>query len=348
MLKEIGAGLSSYNQYDLDVTDTASQWLQDRAAQRDDKPWVLMVGLVAPHFPLVVPQEYLDHYPLDQVPDSKLLPADGYQHHPWIAAKNRFKCDEDRFNGDPALRRLAIASYYGLCSFLDHNIGQILGTLDQTGLSSETVVIYSSDHGDNLGARALWGKSNMYRESVDVPMIVAGPDIPRGAVNETPVSLTDIHATILDGVGIDASTDPIADDGVHRDSTSLLSLVNTPGTDRTCMSQYHAVGADNGAFMVTDGKMKYHAYVGYEPELFNLDEDPEEVDNLALDSARSDECQAWHEKLEAHLGGRSIDSVDRLAKDDQAALIERFGGREAALAVGGTPGATPVPGGKHE
>jgi choline-sulfatase len=307
-----------------------------------------MVGLVAPHFPLVVPQEFLDLYPLEQIPASKLLPSDGHDHHPWIAAKNRFKCDEDRFDGDPELRRLAIASYYGLCSFLDANVGQILDALEQSGLAKDTLVVYSSDHGDNLGARALWGKSNMYRESVDVPMILAGPDVPAGATNDTPVSLTDIHATLLEATGVDPASDPIADDGVPRQSRSLLTLLGQTDSNRTTMSQYHAVGADNGAFMVTDGHMKYHAYAGYEPELYDLDNDPEEAKNLAQDPSRQQECEAWHARLEKQLGGRSIESVDRLAKDDQAALIERYGGREAALAIGGTPGATPVPGGKHE
>jgi arylsulfatase A-like enzyme len=73
-------------------------------------------------------------------------------------------------------------AYFGLVSFLDDNIGKILGTLEETGLAENTRVIYSSDHGDNLGTRGMWGKSTMYEESAGIPLIMAGPEVPQGNV----------------------------------------------------------------------------------------------------------------------------------------------------------------------
>ena len=342
MLKNIGPGWSNYNQYDLDVTDGAADWLRARATSPDDKPWHLFVGMVSPHFPLVAPREYFDLYPLDELEPSKLLPQDGFPQHPWIARREAYNSQETYFEGDLERRKLAIAGYLALCTFIDEKIGGVLRVLEETGLADDTVVIYSSDHGDNLGERGLWGKSNMYLEASAVPMIMAGPDIPAGEINRTPVNLTDLHATFLDGMGVAS-----LDDGHARPSASLLGMLGRSDQSRIVMSQYHATGSPTGAFMVADARWKYHYYVDYTPELFDLRFDPEEANNLAADPQFEGQCNRLHDALVAHLGGRTPEQVDRMAKDDQNALVERCGGREKALTMG-TPAATPVPGKGHE
>lgn len=342
MLKNIGPGWSNYNQYDADVAQSSADWLHERAKSPDDKPWHLFVGMVAPHFPLVAPQEYFDRYPLDALEPSKLLPSDGYEQHPWIARRERYTGEEQHFDGKPERRKLAIAGYLALCTFIDEKIGQILDALEESGQADNTIVIYTSDHGDNLGARGLWGKSNLYLESVAVPMIVAGPDVPAGDINYTPVNLTDMHATFLDAHGL-----PDVDDDFKRPSDSLLQMLGSSDQSRTTLSQYHATGSPTGAFLVADGRWKYHYYVDYPPELFDIRFDPEETNNLAGDPAHANEVERLHTALVGHLGGRTPERVDRMAKDDQNALIEKFGGPEAALTKG-TPAATPVPGKGHE
>jgi len=342
MLKEIGPGWSNYNQFDTDVAAATVDWLRARAATPDDKPWTLFVGMVAPHFPLVAPQAWFDLYPPEAIAPSKLLPADGFAHHPWIARMNAFANHDATFDGDPERRKLAIAGYYALCSFMDAQMGQVLATLEETGLADETIVIYSSDHGDNTGQRGLWGKSNLYRESAAVPLVVAGPDVPAGEVNETPVDLTDLHPTFLEAAGIDD-----LDNAHERPGRSLLSQLGRSDDTRTVLSQYHAIGAPTGAFMLAGARWKYHHYVDYPPELFDLQADPEETTNLADQPAHLERIETMHADLLRHLGGRTPEQVDRMAKDDQNALVERHGGREAAMAVG-TPGATPVPGKGHE
>ncbi|NJO71414.1 MAG: sulfatase-like hydrolase/transferase, partial [Oscillatoriales cyanobacterium RM1_1_9] len=98
--------------------------------------------------------------------------------------------------------RRAVAGYYGLVSFLDDNVGRILAALERSGLAGATRVVMTSDHGDNLGARGLWGKSTMYEEAVGIPLIMAGAGVPSGHVCPTPVSLLDVFPTVLDGVGL--------------------------------------------------------------------------------------------------------------------------------------------------
>ena len=188
----IGPGESKYTEYDQSVVNCTKDWIYSHA--NNDQPWCLFIGFVAPHFPLVVPQAYFDLYPPEAMPPVKLHPKDGYIRHPWVEKQNALMDSESMFTNEDE-RMAARSAYFGLCTWMDHNIGQILQTLEAAGLTDNTTIIYTSDHGDNVGARGLWGKSNMYEESAAVPLIMTGPDVPVG-VCDTPVSLLDISATI--------------------------------------------------------------------------------------------------------------------------------------------------------
>jgi len=319
MLEERGAGESSYNRYDRRIADAACQWLTV-AARDPGRPWCLFVGFVAPHFPLVVPQCFLDLFPIDRIP----LPKRVAERHPWIEAKERFTSVEHGWSDVDRVR--AVQLYLGLCAFLDEQVGRVLSALDSGGHARDTLVIYSSDHGDNVGARGLWGKSTLYQESAGVPLILAGPGVDSGATVSAPVSLVDLQPTILDA--FDLPVDP------ELPGRPLLGSLDPL---RVAFSEYHAVGATSGAFMVRKGRWKYHHYVGFEPELFDLESDAEELHNVA---ASRPAIVAEYDALLRQICDPQ--EVDRRAKSDQAALVDRFGGREKALATG-TPGATPAP-----
>lgn len=319
----IGPGNSSYTDYDASVTQATCDWL----ANAKNGPWCLYVGLVAPHFPLVVPQEFYDMYPADTLPAPKLHPNDGYVRHPWIEKQNAFMDSEAKFH-DADERLAAIASYFGLCSWLDHNVGRILAALNATGNANNTTVVYSSDHGDNVGARGLWGKSNLYEESVAVPLIMAGPNVPQGTC-DVATSLLDVAATITDHFGADQT----------GTGTPLLDLIQSGDPERAVLSEYHAAGAVSGAFMLRKGRWKLIRYVGFADELFDLEADPEELTDLATDPTYDSVRQTLGAALEAIC---DTDAANAQAFADQAALIERHGGREAAFALG-APGATPPP-----
>ncbi len=324
----IGPGESKYTEYDAAVTARTSQWFADRAASNNDRPWCLYVGLVAPHFPLVVPQEYFDLYPLDSLPPVKLHPDDGHSRHPWVEKQNAAMDSESKFR-DPEERLAAMASYYGLCTWMDHNVGQIISALNDAGFGDNTTVMYTSDHGDNVGARGLWGKSNLYQESVAVPLIMAGPDVTPGTC-DTPVSLLDISATVPDHFGL-----PFKGDGASLHA--LAAAESDP--DRPILSEYHAAGAVSGAFMLRKGRWKLNYYVGFESELYDMRNDPEELTNLAGDPAHANTVAAMEAALRDIL---DPEATDAQAFADQADLIASHGGREAALKLG-APGATPPP-----
>ena len=128
-------------------------------------------SFVCPHFPLIARPEWYSLYPEESVPRPALCDPAERPDHPYVAALRECQIHDKGFDGQKL--RKAIAAYFGLVSFVDHNVGQLLKVPDQTGLAGETRVIYRSDHGDNLGTLGLWGKSTMYEESAGVPMIMA-------------------------------------------------------------------------------------------------------------------------------------------------------------------------------
>ncbi|MDH1521635.1 MULTISPECIES: sulfatase-like hydrolase/transferase [Achromobacter] len=327
----IGMGESPYTSYDRSVTERTLQWL--RAAAERGQPFVLYVGLVAPHFPLIAPQEFFSLYDARQIPEAKLHPKNGYKRHPWVQAYAAFERSEETFQ-DEDERVNAFLAYYGLCSFLDSNVGRIVDELATLGLADSTHVVYTSDHGDNVGARGLWGKSTLYQESVGIPMILAGPDV-TSTICETPVDLLDLYPTLLQAVGVD----PLQHMG-SRPGNSLFAIAAQPADKRRAiLSEYHAAGSNTAGFMLRKGPWKYHHYVRFEPELFNLDSDPGELHDLAGDPAYSDVLADMKAALYAIC---DPEDVDRQAKADQAAMIERLGGVEVASTMGAS-GATPAP-----
>lgn len=321
----IGPGESKYTEYDRAIVERTVTWLTQRSG--DTRPWCLYVGLVAPHFPLVCPPDFYALYPHDHLPRPKLHPDDGYPRHPWVEKQNAYMDSEAAFC-DANERDAALAAYFGLCSWLDHSVGLILAALEQAGLNDTTDVIYTSDHGDNAGARGLWGKSNLYDESAAVPLIVRGMGLGPGLRHE-PVSLLDVSASIC------------AHFGTVLPEASGLALTDPAVTapDRPILSQYHAAGAVTGAYMLRRGRLKLIHYVGFAPELFDLAADPEETCNLAEDPGHAGVLADLDATLRRML---DPESTDARAHADQRRLVKRLGGTKAVRQIG-PRGATQPP-----
>ena len=120
--------------------------------------------------------------------------------HPGLEDFRRFFGVQGKFDNE-TLKKVT-AAYYGMISYLDENIGKLMATLDKTGLSQNTRVIYSSDHGESMGQKGMFSKCIMYEESVGIPMILSGPDLPKGQEIDTPTQLMDIFPTILEATGV--------------------------------------------------------------------------------------------------------------------------------------------------
>jgi choline-sulfatase len=251
--------------------------------------------------------------------------------HPYVRDQAENTGYDKHFQDEAAVKR-ARAGYFGLISSLDENIGNLLGTLRDCGLEANTRILYTSDHGDNLGARGLWGKQVLYEEAAKVPMILAGPGIPAD-VRREPVSHVDAYPTIMECLGESAP---------EASGVSLLS----ERVQRTVLSEYHASSSRAGEYMIRHGKWKYVYFVRYagEPQLFDLQSDPQELRDLGTDKRFSKERETCHQKLRALL---DPEEVDRRAKQRQAQLVAANGGREAVIRRGSFA-YSPPPGFKAE
>jgi choline-sulfatase len=329
-----GPGESPYTFYDREICSRAQVWLREEGTRDDGKPWVLFVSFVAPHFPLTAPPEHYYKYWNRDLPMPKLYAREQRPRHPYLEDYRNSFCYDDYFESAKDVKR-AIAGYFGLVSYVDENIGKVLKALEEAGLSGNTRVMYTSDHGDNLGARGLWGKSTMYDEIAGVPLIIAGPGIPAGKRIDTPVSHVDCFPTIVETAGV-----PFAEVKDTHPGISLLEIAKGAKPKRIVLSEYHGMGSTTGAFAVRVGKWKYVHYAKYEPQLFDLDKDPDETRDLASDPAHAAvlaECRA------ALYSVCDPVEVDRRAKARQAELLAKNGGREAVIARGDL-GFTPAPG----
>src|SRR6185295_2426284 len=179
--------------YDHQIAERACEWLLTEGAKSKDAPWMLFVSFVAPHPPWFAPQKHYDLFEGVALPAPK--PLTDEQDHPWLSARRASLAIDPYFTD--STRRIAIRSYYALVNWLDSNVGRVLAALDRASLADTTRVIYTSDHGEDLGGRALWGKGTLTEESSGIPLIVSGPDVPRGRRRSAPASLLDVFPSVL-------------------------------------------------------------------------------------------------------------------------------------------------------
>ena len=318
----LGPGETSYTRYDRDITAAAVDWLEQRQ-DSNSSPWILFVSFVCPHFPLSAPREFYDLYQDVDLPQPYDCDPANQLKHPVIDQMRRFWDYADHFDRDS--EKVGLRNYYALCSFLDDNIAQVLDALDKSGQTANTQIIYTSDHGDMTGNHGIWGKCYMYEDSVGIPMTISGPRIVP-SVNTTPVSLTDLAATIEYAVHGE----------VHAAETSwgsrpLQAFLEHPEPERPILSEYHDGGSPCGIFMLRQGRWKYVYFSeGHPSLLFDIESDPRELVNLAEDST----CNSKLIELNQHLFQiLDPEEINRQAFADQARMIEALGGMDAILAL---------------
>lgn len=250
---------------DIHIVDLSVDWLSTRAPHLDG-PWTLTVNITAPHFPHWVTPELWEKYR-----DGGDLPPYGNDvesaNHPYAQDLRRhFQTDEISDDQIRGLRR----GYLGCVDFADSQLGRLLDALDANGLRDDTVVIYTSDHGEMLGKFGKWWKSSMYEDSVRVPLIVSGSRFAAGTRVKTPVSLLDVQATLFRTTG------------ARRPGGwwgSPLQAIAGDDPERVAFSEYHGHGTRSGTFMIRKGdwKLLYHDAAPH--QLFDVVTDPEELVN---------------------------------------------------------------------
>jgi choline-sulfatase len=278
--------------HDIIVTDWAVNYLREKGSiartNQSSQPWALYVGLILPHEPFTIPAEYFDRY----YPDNLALPVDARFPNPDLHPALQF-LQQAHGTGTPTeddLRR-TIAAYYGMVTCVDDQVGRIMEELDNQGLAENTVVIYTSDHGESLGDHGLFFKKCSYEGSVGIPVVMRGPGIPSGARIDVPVDLTDLYPTMLDCAGI--NNEP------ELPGSSWLPLVSGGEASRDyAFAEYHGYFVNRDWFMIVYNNLKYTWYSNGEPStLFDLTADPHELHNVVDDPAYAAGLQACHERL---------------------------------------------------
>ncbi|WP_072994759.1 arylsulfatase [Pseudozobellia thermophila] len=300
------AGVYPYGEELHPTTWTANQAIDFISGYNRNAPYFLKVAFHRPHPPFDPPKRWLDFYkkrdlPLAAVGDWADEKYGGFNKVPDIGEQQ----NSPRGNyGDSVVRRSREA-YLASISFMDEQIGKILRALEESGELENTLILISSDHGDMMGDHHLWRKSYPYEGSSSVPMIVRWPEsigieADRGQVIENLVELRDVLPTFLEVAQISPPTD--------LDGLSLLNLIKGERDNwRKTLDLEHGTcyWPENNWTGLTDAQYKYiyFATTG-EEQLFDLEQDPKEMCDLAKKKEYKNTLQKWRRKMVDHLAER--------------------------------------------
>jgi arylsulfatase A-like enzyme len=267
-------------------SETAIGFLNEYAGGSRDKPFFCYVAFTVPHDPRSPRPDYIGLYPDESVP----LPGNFKKLHPFAFDELTVR-DENLapWPRTPEIIQASIADYYALLTHLDDKVGEIIETLKKQGLFENTIIVYAADNGLAIGSHGLLGKQNLYEHSVKVPVIISGPGIPKEKVNEALVYLYDLFPTLCDISGL-----PVPD-GI--DGKNLYPVIKEE-KQQVRNSLYTVYRNTVRAVRTDEWKLIRYPQINY-TQLFNLKNDPLEINNLAESpdyKTRVDEMMEWLKK----------------------------------------------------
>ena len=262
--------------YDEEVAFHAARWVLDAARDSDDRPWHLTLSFIHPHDPYLAPRADWERYDPAKI-DMPAVPFIPVGERDPLSRRMFDLYDRGEYRVTPEHVRAARQGYYAMITYADALLGQVLTALKSSGAAEDTVVLVTGDHGDMLGERGLWYKMTFFERSVRVPMILHAPSLFRPRRVAQNVSLLDMLPTLTELGGV--QQDPV----VPIDGRSLLQLAagDDPSWPDAVHAEYMAEGTTQPVFMIRRGRHKYIACAGDPPQLYDLEADPHELDNLA-------------------------------------------------------------------
>jgi choline-sulfatase len=263
--------------YDEEVEHTAVQKLYDLARFNNDKPFMMWTSFTHPHSPYITTQKYWDLYDhadidMPEVDEFSLEQMDTMSR--WL----HYAHGGDLHKVTVDHIRTARHAYYGMCTYIDDKVGRLLDTLENLQIEEDTVVVFTSDHGEMLGERGMWFKQSFYEWSVRIPLIIKIPGkTSKKRVSEL-TSLVDLLPSFMDIATHEKRPDPISD----LDGHSLLPLMagSTENWDNKVISEYTAEGVVAPCRMIRRDNMKFIYTHGHPDLMYNLETDPLELENL--------------------------------------------------------------------
>ncbi|WP_223552127.1 sulfatase-like hydrolase/transferase [Aestuariivivens sp. NBU2969] len=269
--KEFGGYWKGGKHWSELVKDDAVAFI-DSAAQKQ-QPFFMYVAFNAPHDPRQSPKKYVDMYALDSI----AIPESFMPEHPYAETMGADQNLRDEklapFPRTEYAVKVNRQEYYAITTHLDHQIRDILNALEQRGLKDNTYIFFTSDHGLAVGEHGLMGKQSMYDHSIRVPLIVVGPDIPKGNKVNTDVYLQDIMASALELAGVEKPD--------YITFNSFLDLAKGK-TDQGNYNAIYGTYEKRSQRMIRKGNYKLIVYPRTQQALlYNLEKDPLELNNLA-------------------------------------------------------------------
>lgn len=326
----------------IEEPDSETPWLTSEAIRfldaTHDTPWVCHVSYIKPHWPYIAPSPYNDMYgPEDVVPvvrseDERVDPQPVYGAFMDNMIGTTFSKD--------GVREEVIPAYMGLIAQCDAELGRLLDHLDATGRADDTMIVLCSDHGDYMGDHWMGEKDLFHDCSAKVPMIVYDPspeaDATRGTTCGALVEAIDLAPTFVEAMGGEVP-------GHILEGRSLLPWLRgeTPDWRDAVFSEYDytmtTMAADLGKgpkeallFMVFDGRWKLMHAEGFRPMLFDLETDPQELNDLGADPAHADQVA----RLMARLNRWARRNAQRTTMTDAALLGARGRAFDAGIYLG--------------
>ena len=237
---------------------------------KNKTPFFMAVGLYRPHTPYVAPRKYFDMYPRNQITVPR--PPAGYLETLPKSARKSITRKKDQLDLDEGLARQAIQAYYASITFADAQLGRILDALDRTGLSKNTVVLFTSDHGYHMGEHGWWQKTTLFDNAARVPLIISVPGMrTAGQTATSPVEMVDFYPTLAEVCRLPKPE--------HLAGVSLVpALRDVSATPReSALTQYA-----NG-YSIRTARYRYTSWDPNGIELYDHQADPDEMVNLASD-----------------------------------------------------------------
>ncbi|WP_284778441.1 choline-sulfatase [Agrobacterium sp. lyk4-40-TYG-31] len=269
-----GAGVAEITnqmEYDDEVAYHATRKLYDLSRGLDERPWCLTVSFTHPHDPYVARKRFWDLYDDCPALDPKVdaLPFAQQDQH---SQRLLEACDHRAFDISREQVRRARQGYFANISYIDEKIGELLDVLKRTRMEDNTTILFLSDHGDMLGERGLWFKMNFFEGSSRVPLMIAAPSMDAGRI-DTPVSTLDVTPTLCALAGLDMSVLKQWTDG--EDLSTFATRGPVP-------MEYAAEGSRAPLVAIRDGRYKLTICEQDPPLLFDIEADPHELNNLAV------------------------------------------------------------------
>ena len=296
--------------HDRQVTDTAAQFLKDYDPSQG--PFYLHAGYLAPHFPLIVPEDIYNYYK-GKTPAP--IPALPFEDQPFNYRQQQLGFGTRKVTDEQV--QYGRELYWALTDWFDQEVGRLLSALKDSDVADNTVVIYTSDHGENKGDHGMWWKNCLYDHGARVPLIVSWPKRWTGGQRRTEAcSLLDVVQGIAELAGTSCPDD--------WDGDSILPWLDDANHQwkDLAVSEYYGHNRSSGITMIRhDGwKYVYHARFddeyGPQYELFNMQEDPQETNNLANDPR----CVELRERLHHMMLDEIGDHPDHITQRANAEL----------------------------